>query len=752
MLRWIVAACCCLAILVAPLAVLPVQAQTTNDLRLITEFVIPGSSLTKFPFVANREGFVYVGGNVGRRAANVWWKPDSALSFTDPFQVGLAEGQPDYSTVAVAAARNGDAYAAWINQPEKRIFIRRRAADGSWDPLRIAVGGSAFPVSVALGVASDNNTLVVVWRDPDQPAKFTISPDRGLNWTPVGELGSFKAYSSPLSVGAGPTGQLAVAWTGDAGGSLQIFAAFWNGTAFEIERVSDGAAIYADPSITYAPNGTPYVAYRRDGEANGAVFYAERKPEGAWPRSRLAGGAKVEGTVSVNADDQGNLHFNWLARPGGPARAFYAFRDSTGQFLGPIASTNAGALFNSRASAAVSDAVYSHMVMEQFSGETSTLRYSLFQAPGVVFGAQPELVEERSRSAGNAKTVLVNFLNPRRLSTTSQVRWRWGAPPSDTATDSGGWQAYSNPLRITVPDSIINNTSCQPSTLYTQLRDPATGLFEDRARQTTMMIDRFVEASAVALNPFTIAGPGAGASVSAELAAIAGAPAGAPNYTRVPLFYLAISSDENGDCTGLESVGIGRSPTTIETVYQIDNDRFAGNVALPGLLSIENGPVPVTVQVTDGVGNQRNFSYTLIYDEGKPTLSSTSPGTVTASPNPRGDILQTLQFTNISVTDDIYPGRGFWGVWIANSRTQVDNPLNANLSWTPLPAPGTAPTFTINDWSLASGLPQNQVSPGQYYVYIRFLDGAGNATDGYIEVPVTSEAQRPLTHLPLMQR
>lgn len=751
MLRRIMAAFCCLAVLVTPLAVTPAQAQTTGDLRLITEFVLPGSSLTKFPFVASRDGMVYVGSNVGRRAANVWSKPDSALSFTDPFQVGLAEGQPDYSTVAVATARNGDAYAAWINQPEKRIFVRRRAANGSWDPLRIAVSGSAFPVSISVGVASDNNTLLLVWRDPDQPAKYTFSFDRGLTWTPVNELGSFKAYSSPISVATGPTGQIGVAWTGDSGGALQIFVALWNGSSFTIERPTPGSGIFADASLTFAPNGTPYVAYRRDGESSGAAIYAERQADGRWPASTLASGAKVEGTVSVNADDQGNLHFNWLARPGGPARAFYAFSDVTREFLGPIASTNAGALFNSRAAASVSDAVYSHMVMEQFSGSTSTLRYSLFQAPGVVFGAQPQLSAALPRGA-NPNEIRVNFVNPRRISTSTQVRWRWGSPPTDAATDSGGWRAFSNPLSVPVPPAIINDTSCQPSTLYTQLRDPATGLLEERAKQATLVVDRFVEASSFARNPFTVVGGTAAPSVSAELAAIAGAAGGAPNYTRVPLIFLEVGSDADGDCSGLETVGIGRSPTTIESVYQISNNRFSGYVPLPDLLSVTSGPVPVTVQVTDGLGNTRNFSYTFIYDEEKPVLSATAPGSATASPDPDGDLLQTLQFANISVTDDIFPGRGFWGVWVANSRTPVADPLAADLSWTALPAPGTASTFAVEGWSLATGLPQSQVGAGDYFVYVRFVDGAGNVSDGYLEVPVTSQAQRPTTHLPLVRR
>lgn len=755
MLRRIVATVCCVALLGATFAtIFPAQAQTNTDLRLLAETVIPGSNLTKFPYVAAYNGLVHVGSNVNRRDALVWTKAESALTFPDtPFQVGLAEGQPDYSTVAVATARNGDTYAAWVNQPEKRIYVRRRGADGLWEPVRSAVSNSPFPVSLSVGVASDNNTVLVVWRDPDQPAKYTFSPDRGLTWSPVNLLGGFKAYNSPITVATGPNGQIGVSWTGDAADSLQVFVAFWNGTTFDIERVTNiDGGIYTDASLSFAPNGTPYVAYRRDGTTNGAVFYSERQPNGTWPPSRLAGGSKIEGTVSITADEQGNLHFNWLARPGGPSQPFYAYRDVTGQFLGPIASSTTGALFNSRASAAVSDAIYSHMVMEQFSGSNSFVRYLLFQAPGLIFGADPVLTDEPAtiRPITGIETILVNFLNPRRVTATTEVRWRWGAPPDDLLSDSGGWVPFANPMRIPLPDAIRDNTLCQTSTLFTQLRDPVTGLVEERVKQSSLVIDRVVEATATARNPFLASPTAATPALAAELTAIAGAPVGEENHTRVPVFYLDIGSDENGDCTGLRTFGIGSSPTTIETVYQITDNRFSGYVPFPNFAVLRNGPVNVTVQVVDGAGNQRNFTYTFVYDDEKPRLSAITPGTATAVANASGDLVQKLEFRNLNVRDNVQPAPGFWGLWVANSRTRVQDPTTADLVWTPVRMQGVGNNFDLN-WSLANGLPASQVTRGDYFIYVRFLDAAGNASDGFFELEVTSNVERPKTFLPIMR-
>ena len=99
-------------------------------------------------------------------------------------------------------------------------------------------------------------------------------------------------------------------------------------------------------------------------------------------------------------------------------------------------------------------------------------------------------------------------------------------------------------------------------------------------------------------------------------------------------------------------------------------------------------------------------------------------------------------------------GRQFWGVWIANSRTPTAPTDPAR--WSPVEVPTHASDFTI-DWSLFGGL-GNQANPAvDYYVFVRFLDGAGNPTReaDIIEtgmITLESGFTRPTLYLPSMHK
>jgi hypothetical protein len=117
-------------------------------------------------------------------------------------------------------------------------------------------------------------------------------------------------------------------------------------------------------------------------------------------------------------------------------------------------------------------------------------------------------------------------------------------------------------------------------------------------------------------------------------------------------------------------------------------------------------------------------------------------------------MLVELQFTSLSVTDNLYPGRGFWGVWLANSRTPVANPAaDPTLVWVPVEVPGDSNNFSIV-WSLASGLPEAQRTPGTYYIYARVLDGAGNPSATVLPVTTITldQVTFPQVFLPMVQR
>jgi hypothetical protein len=752
MLRKIILATATLAMVAAALAVpatRTAQAQSDSGLRLVSEFLIPNSRNVKNPHVAAGRGAVNVSGNINRSTAVLWSKAAAATSFPGPFELGPAEGTPDYSTTSVTYGTDGSLYVAWSNQPDRQILMRVRSPDGQWGPTRTVESSTPFGINPEIAVTSTNQ-IFVTWREVDRPIRYRFSTNGGAGWSDRRDVSDLVAYRGAFGMAAGPGGRLGVTYTASEADKLQIFVSLWNGNGFTTTRITATNDNFAAPTMTFAPTGQAFVAWRGVSESGGnsGAFFAEQQPDGSWPRSRLIGGGIFD-NVNISADEQGNIHMSWLGNASGGTTVYYAFKPAGAAFRGPIASGDTGTLFNPRMAGSVADTTFAHNVAEEFSGSTLLTRYSLFAANAVSFGGEPVVENGAARVApANDGTVLLTFRaltgNP------NQLRWRWDAPPTDAANDSGGWQTLAASQRIPVPESVRNSTTCRPATLFTQLRNSASGVVEPQARSLPVNVDGVVESIVYLDNPFAKAAAGQIQS-GAQLNVVAGAPGGAPNYTRVPLTWLTVVPDS--DCNGITTAEIGSSPTSFEQTLVINDGGYSGLVALPNLNNVKAGPVPFFVRVRDGAGNARVYNLQVIFDETRPVYRS---GSFSAAAEEDGDVLQDLTFRDVSIQDE-YPG-GYWGVWIANSAEPVSDPASStSLSWTVLEVPAEDRTdggFVIPDWSLATGLPADQLQPGgDYYVYVRFLDGAGNPSDSVISTRVAvSRLLRPEVELPLVRR
>ncbi|MGB9739922.1 MAG: exo-alpha-sialidase, partial [Chloroflexus sp.] len=369
----------------------------------------------------------------------------------------------------------------------------------------------------------------------------------------------------------------------------------------------------------------------------------------------------------------------------------------------------------------------------------------------------PPLIENGAPIVGGVGRNTVNITFPN-LSTTNlpdQVRWRWGAPPTDTENDSGGWQPFTptgptSVLTVPIPATLQTDIGCVERVLYTQLRRSTDGLV-GQVEADGVIIDTSVLGGILIANPFSRWKTSPFTSVTlADLIGEGGASDGHSNYTRVPALFVEARS--LGDCSGLQRFALAPNTATLNSVNNlaISNGRFANVLPYPG--TIGEGPMPVVVQMRDALGNTMQVVRTLTYDVTPPVLNG---GTLQALAIPAAPtILVELQFSSLSVTDNLYPGRGFWGVWLANSRTTVADPANdPNLVWIPVEAPGDTGTFRIV-WSLASGLPEAQLTPGDYYVYARVLDGAGNPSAAVLPVAsiTLEQVTLPTVFLPLLNR
>ncbi|WP_322510657.1 exo-alpha-sialidase [Chloroflexus sp.] len=746
----------------------PFALQAQEGAAFITETTLPASN-TKYPQLAVDANGVYVSAVDGISdtddgKVHLWVKGEEAASFPAPLLLGTVGSgiAQDWVQTAVATAPTGEVYVLWIDQAAKIIRVRRREPGGTWNPATFEVmRGHIFAVEPALAVRS-NGQLVAAWRD-DKNMRFAYSNDRGATWSAVGTMTAVQAYKSQTALAAGPNGELAMTFTRDTPRPLHVMVALWNGTSFNTPVDVNGStsAVFADASVSFSPDPAPntriVVAFRG---ADDGIFIAEKLVSafsGPWSATQIIDG-KGDGRVSVDYDQRGNLHLAWI-RQGLRRTAnqlYYTARPVGQGFLPVVSAPTVAPVFNAWGDARVGTRAYMHVAHEFFQGAVPRPRYALFRAPGESFGSRPVIENDAAVVGGEGKvTVNVTFPDLSSSNLPDQVRWRWGAPPTDTENDSGGWQPF-NPtgptsvLTVPIPDALRADAGCVERELFTQLRRSVNNL-TDQPRSDKVVIDGSVLGSAVVVNPFSRYKTSPFTAVTlADLIGEGGASDGHPDYTRALAVFVELRS--LGDCSGLQRFALAPSMATLASVSNmaISGNRFANVLPYPGVVA--EGPMPVVLRMRDALGNPMVVERTLTYDVTPPVLNSGDVQVQAISGAPT--IVVQLQFNSLSVTDNLYPDRGFWGVWLANSRSPVANPASdPGLVWTPVEAPGSGTSFSLI-WSLASGLPDAQVTAGTYYVYARVLDGAGNPSATALPVATITidQVTLPTVFVPLLVR
>jgi hypothetical protein len=231
-----------------------------------------------------------------------------------------------------------------------------------------------------------------------------------------------------------------------------------------------------------------------------------------------------------------------------------------------------------------------------------------------------------------------------------------------------------------------------------------------------------------------------------------GATGGDANYTREVKFLLTINGTT--DCTGLTtfdipSIGSGT----------ITNGVYTNWFDLPNITTA--GEKQFIVNINDKAGYKTPFEQSIVYDPNLPELDTTENPTATA-PLSTTSILVPLAFDDIHVTDDTYgkledlpDDAAFWGVLVANSTTNL-TPDNPGLQWFAVQVPHASNSFTAG-WNLLTGLsnPPAQATGGDVYVYVRFIDGAGNPTEDAIvvhRIKLEPNYTLPTLHLPVISK
>lgn len=749
----------CVALLVAiPLtphsAVTPAQAQSTGP-ALIRQANVPGIRDTKYPDVVGSGNTAYIAmssGTTDNRNAvlSTITQPFDTANFVGPTVIGDADGVSDFSPSVITAGSDGAIYMAWLRSASREFKLRRKGpTDADFGPERLIVGGSGFKARPDIAVTSDGK-IMAVW-DNTLNYFYRVSTDGGATWSGTQQVSDDGVASRPY-IAADNAGGIWIAFStaGDSGAG-RIKAGYWRGDSFSMKDLTPDKTnddYFADASITVQPDNVPNVAWRN---VTGGIYYAQRDAStGNWNRSKLVGGkATSYGTVAIASDSEGNLHLAWGGDTSGSFEVWYAFKPKDQAWQGPIRGSNDSDLdANFNVSATVSGFSYGHVVGERFTSGGLITRYSTFQSTSI--GCAGALALTASATIGGSKVTgaspIVGVVTPNNC-TPAQMQVTINTPPTaDTPK-----VAYNVNVSIAVPPALIGTQCVQ--TVYAHLYKDASASFSPASIfSSNIILDPAGDVDAVvrALNPNISGLSTAFTPFAGDVGTATGASGGDPAWTRNLTYYLSIQPE--ADCTGLKSFAVSGSAST-----NLTNQAFAGTLPIPTATSTAPGPKTFDITVTDTIGNLKNFSQTITYDPlqdptlttpneaGRPTVISATLKNDNTTPGATKSILRTLSFTNVNVTDNLYPaqngpGTQFWGVWVANGPVNNLNPNPNTLLWVPVKATSPGTSFSV-PWNLFNnGAGPRTDQAGQYVVFVKFLDGAGNLSTKTLSATLSLEA------------
>lgn len=652
-------------------------------------------------------------------------------------------------------------------------------------------GGFPVTPKVGIRSFSDGSLgeVVITWRDPES-FYYTICNAQGegcIGRQYLDGSQAQKAYGQ-AAIAVGPNGALGIAYVTSA----TVYARIWDSTKSGAAALSNRETVaaqnsldlYFDTTMAIDRNGTVFVAYRRldrkletGGADQGDVFFSERKGLNNWPRARISN-VQSRGTVAIATDQSGSLHFFWVRARDGANEYFYTKRLPDGSFTNAYIGSSPVFIANGMVAGTVSDWAYGHGALEAFVPGGQVMRYYLFRTPGdnclaqsitignALPGTNPPVVRDPTVSG---------TITPSTGCTPAEQRVTLNA--QDPNAPAAPWSGAYN-----VP--ITNLEQCT-QTVNVQLRANNRSQFDPQWRSVTFIADPQaagtpVDAAVDVMNPKMF---GVIASTFSPVAPAGdlfseGASAGDPGYTRINQMHLRIA--DIGDCTGLKEYKVLFENDTVHQSGVITGT-FAGNLSVPPQApstTLNPGETLFKVQVFDRAGNSFTLPRRMVYDppgaggEGRPVMNLS--GTNLTTDTNTLSIMRDLIINTIVVTDNLYrrgessPTRGyvnvqtppntsdptkqFWGLWIAveylgkgaNAETAYP-PLPSggltfdNLRWQPIEvrnaAAGARVRFNLFDGVLdrTASSPTNGFGPdltkdGTYRVYVKALDGAGNAS------------------------
>jgi len=703
------------------------QSSELQDLPLVKDTVSTTVQKNEVPRIAISDtdlNVVWKSGNSlthSRTAFNA--RPEIGSNWSEQQMMGFS-GIGTYNTASVAVSPVDDSvHVVWADTGrggDGYMFYSRRLPNGSWtEPLKISSVGrfAHYPHATV----DTTGRIWAVWSAEDPSGNDNIfyrySADNGLTWQP-GKEGKIDDQNAKRPwIAADKTGGVHVTWWRYEGG---VWYARWTGNSWSKEGIPSGG-FNADPSITVDPNNRIHLAWRRQrGFAAWDIYYATKLVGASshdWDIGQLYRGGNIDKTVVIYADEQSTLHLAWYDTLKGN-EVWYTRRPAGADWLSPPINVSNDGLFNINADVVGrtdANGMRAHVVFESWFGGDRDVRIQHVQVGNVVppAAAQP-VIRGQALSNGLKGTknpdLTVDFTNVN--GSPDQIRYHFGSPP--TANDI--WRPFATTMTIS---SNASADSCAPIYLYTQVRNSTNNQVQQTASSDLIIVDQGIQA------PVPIRST---RSILIGDADYINTPAYVYNVVPEPWPCAGIASYHALDVAPADPVHTGSDTSnhvvTLSTQgWQTEGGGFAER------------DVTARVTLADVLCNTTTTQETLHYDADPPQVAS---GTATATNNSGGSAIGTLDLANINVTDDSYgtrPGvpstKAYWGVWVLVSATNLGTPTEADFNnhGVVVQVPHGQASADIS--LIGDGMPEQgktMKAPGARFIYIRFIDGAGNVS------------------------
>jgi hypothetical protein len=681
------------------------------------------------------------------------------------------------------------------------LFNGQRGAPGAWGALQVANAGDAsatFALSMALDSAY---TPYVAW------AEGLGGNSSRLRYSYLGDGG----FTGPVIISPGydliKTSGLAVSGSGN---NARIHAAYWiqdNGDKAEYSVISRSGGAYAatrfsgltghgsDPFLVYdQATDTLFLNFIARAGDRGFNFLFGRKPasESGWNPNFLSDRLDPNNTdlapgfspMAVLGD---TVHIATEYKFSGASQLeiYYRTYQISTQSLSPWTRISDQSVSFETKSNAPSIGAYGGVVSAWVTGNTQNVKGNVAPNSAEPVPTATPTVTPSPTPVPNPviqqMTVLGTQGAGKTTSTTVDVRLdvQNGTPPYRYQLSNDGVNftpAEPAPLVDPIGWELVDagpSNACSNRVVYARVYDAVNRVSE--TVQSQIVLDPGVDVNVKIQNPFL---PSSQQTFVTDFPGNGnGASNGDPNYTRA-FFYYGQVQVLSGECSGLAAALFGQMEP-----LSLTSTGVAETIPLtlpPGVTqeNAEDTEYSIGVQVQDGVGNQDVYAETIILDRSNPVINNatTDPGSLLTITDKQGatitetnSVVVNLSVSGIDVTDATYGERAavpLWGVWLANSETNIDpsdtTALN-QLDWLPTKVPheqvseaGGLYSFTLSGWSVVGGITDPDLSAGSdYYVYARVLDGAGNPSDEVIRSgPITfsQDVTLPTIYMPNMHR